>query len=146
MLQNGRGNGSLRIPVVVLPGGFSPRPPFSRFARRAVPGWAGDTCYRRAEGTVPSEYPWSCFLGDPPPDPRFLASLGALSLVHVNHATDDLIVEFAQNTTGRASYRLYVLFSYFRRGSGCPPGRKGGSGVSPDDLIVEFARNTTGRA
>ena len=25
----------------------------------------------------------SCFLGDPPPDPRFLASLGALSLVEL---------------------------------------------------------------
>jgi hypothetical protein len=27
----------------------------------------------------------SYFLGDPPPDPRFLASLGALSLVELDH-------------------------------------------------------------
>jgi hypothetical protein len=27
----------------------------------------------------------SCFLGDPPPDPRFLASLGALSLLHLRN-------------------------------------------------------------
>jgi hypothetical protein len=42
--------------VIVLPGGSSPSPPFSRFARRAVPGWAGEPCYRRAEGTIPSDY------------------------------------------------------------------------------------------
>jgi hypothetical protein len=30
------GNGSLRRPVIDLPGGSSPRPPFSRFVRRVV--------------------------------------------------------------------------------------------------------------
>jgi hypothetical protein len=29
----------------------------------------------------------SYFLGDPPPDPRFLASLGALSLVELDHCS-----------------------------------------------------------
>jgi hypothetical protein len=35
---------------------------------------------KRSEGRTPSEYQSSWFQGDPPPDPRFLASLGALSL------------------------------------------------------------------
>jgi hypothetical protein len=30
----------------------------------------------------------SCFLGDPPPDPRFLASLGTLPLVELDHSLD----------------------------------------------------------
>jgi hypothetical protein len=29
----------------------------------------------------------SYFLGDPPPDPRFLASLGGLSLVELDHCS-----------------------------------------------------------
>jgi hypothetical protein len=29
----------------------------------------------------------SDFLGDPPPDPRFLASLGALSLIELDHCS-----------------------------------------------------------
>jgi hypothetical protein len=64
----------LRIPVIVLPGVFSPRPPFSRFARRAVPGWAGESCYRKAEGRIPSEYQSSCFLGKPPDHPGSVRS------------------------------------------------------------------------
>jgi hypothetical protein len=38
----------------------------------------------RSEGPVNKS---SCFLGDPPPDPRFLASLGALSLVELDHCS-----------------------------------------------------------
>jgi hypothetical protein len=30
----------------------------------------------------------SYILGDPPPDPRFLASLGALLLAHLHHSLD----------------------------------------------------------
>jgi hypothetical protein len=36
----------------------------------------------RSEGPVSKS---SCFLGDPPPDPRFLASLGAMSSVELHH-------------------------------------------------------------
>jgi hypothetical protein len=36
----------------------------------------------RSDGPVNQS---SYFLGDPPPDPRFLASLGALSLVELDH-------------------------------------------------------------
>jgi hypothetical protein len=38
-------------------------------------------CYR-GKG-IPSENQSSIILGDPPPDPRFLTSLGALSLVGI---------------------------------------------------------------
>jgi hypothetical protein len=40
---------------------------------------------RNSEGLVSKS---SCFLGDPPPDPRFLASLGALSPVKLLHCLD----------------------------------------------------------
>jgi hypothetical protein len=74
----------------VLPGGSSPRPPFSRFARRAAigspyegsseasPGGLGGSPQERR--LVQLTRRSSCFLGGPPPDPRFLASLGALPL------------------------------------------------------------------
>jgi hypothetical protein len=39
----------------------------------------------------------SCFLGDPPPDPRFLASLGALSLLELDHRT---VFEILASWTG----------------------------------------------
>ena len=38
------------------------------------------TALTRSEGPLTKS---SCFLGDPPPDPLFLASLGALSLVEL---------------------------------------------------------------
>ena len=37
------------------------------------------------------------FLGDPPPDPRFLASLGALSLVELDHCS---VLEILTGWTG----------------------------------------------
>ena len=39
----------------------------------------------------------SYFLGDPPPDPRFLASLGALSLVGLDHCS---VFEILTSWTG----------------------------------------------
>jgi hypothetical protein len=47
----------------------------------------------RSEGPVRES---SYFLGDPPPDPRFLASLGALSLVELGHCS----VNRAERATG----------------------------------------------
>jgi hypothetical protein len=44
----------------------------------------------RSEGPVSKS---SYFLGDPPPDPRFLASLGALSLVELPFMERTLLVE-----------------------------------------------------
>jgi hypothetical protein len=40
VLKNISRNDSFRKPAIVFPGGSSPRPPFSRFARCAVTGWA----------------------------------------------------------------------------------------------------------
>jgi hypothetical protein len=37
--------GQIRYAPIILPGGSSPKPPFSRFARRAVSGRAFDHCF-----------------------------------------------------------------------------------------------------
>jgi hypothetical protein len=65
-------------------------PPITKsylFSRHNLPAVRRQLCmpsYARSEGPVSKS---SYFLGDPPPDPRFLASLGALSLVDLNHCS-----------------------------------------------------------
>jgi hypothetical protein len=50
----------------------------------------------------------SAFLGDPPPDPRFLASLGALSWVELHHCcVVGLFIVFGQLGPSYASMSLY---------------------------------------
>jgi hypothetical protein len=51
----------------------------------------------------------SYFLGDPPPDPRFLASLGALSLVDLDHCS---VVDLLTGRTGPKDL-LIIKSSYF---------------------------------
>jgi hypothetical protein len=56
----------------------------------AIGDSASSEATKRGSGASRSEGPVgksSYFPGDPPPDPRFLASLGALSLVELGHCS-----------------------------------------------------------
>jgi hypothetical protein len=54
----------------------------------------------------------SSFLGDPPPDPRFLASLGELSLVELDHCS---VLEIPTGWTGTGSVSKSSSFEIFRK-------------------------------
>ena len=72
----------------------------------------------------------SCFLGDPPPDPRFLASLGALSVVGLDHCT---VLEILASWTGPNEVR-----SFADKSLDLPPGGRGSGGLAPrekEDLV-----------
>jgi hypothetical protein len=51
----------------------------------------------------------SYFLGDPPPDPRFLASLGALSLVELDYSS---VLKILTGCTGPNGLLLCHLLVY----------------------------------
>ena len=56
-----------------------------------------------------------CFLGDPPPDPRFLASLGALSLVKLHHCLDRTnVCSFPPGSVRSLKLQMLTLPTYER--------------------------------
>jgi hypothetical protein len=85
-------------------------------------------CFDRSKRPVGGS---SDFLGDPPPDPRFLASLGALSLAELHHCcVVDLFGGFCTTTTARRAKRE-------NGGLGeDPPGNPIWCRTGPKDLLV----------
>jgi hypothetical protein len=72
-----------------------------------------------SEEVLPSNEQSSCFLGDPPPDPGSLASLGSLSLAGLVKRVEEGLREcFRQKTI---TYRVFLAFFPAGWGGEIPP-------------------------
>ena len=94
-------------------GGSSPQTPGSistteqRLSSTSGSALGSGSAPRSEERVSKSSY----FLGDPPPDPRFLASLGVLSLVEFDHCFVVGLLDDLFTATMNVPYMLGVLWS-----------------------------------